>query len=273
MSSVFISCSMCGHLSFGPYKANGPADQRCAICKVGRLNPLPMHSDIPTSRRSPPAHRIPKATHKIAEINCDMTGSIYVYLQYAEHVSTWVNGGAGVPLRLASDFKADELQGNMTPDESLIHESNVDLNAVRAIGIDVGSGMSQISFSNNTGPNGPIEDFWIHSSRYEYQDGRVQCFSRTNSRAIADFFGRSFCVRIDDIPRLKKILDDQVEEESIAGHCQYTEDFQRNPFLKGKNQAFMDEFRIYWPNFVKEKSFELPPGVGIEVPIAEPKAS
>lgn len=271
MTSGYMRCGKCGRLSFLPMNAKNLAGALCPTCKTDRLEPLPAYSPSPAEWPTPAAYVIPKATHKVQEIDQDMSGSIYVYLATAEHVSNWVNGGSSIPIQLANSYKANELKGSKTPDENLIHESDVDLNALRSVGIALEGTIRYSFIGHNSGPNGPIQNVSIQHARYEYEDGRVLCFSRTNSRKIANFLGtRQFCVRIDDIPRLKKLLDEQVGRESIAGHCDYTNDHQRNPFLKGKDQEFFDEFRIYWPNLVEEITFTLPEGIAVEVPIADP---
>lgn len=268
MSGPFETCLQCGHLSYISRSSVGTKDDRCPKCKTVRLKSLDSNF-----RRSGPTYVLPRATHKLAEIDGGLSGSIFVYLATEDHVSNWVNGGGCVPIKLASDFKGQELQGNKTPDETVIHESPVDLNALRAAGIELSGSHKHVWFANNVGPNGPIENFTIDSMKFHEEDGRVMCFSRTNSRKIADFFGREFCVRIDNIPLLKEIMDEAVGAVSVAGKCQYTDDFQRNVFLKANDQAFMDEFRIYWPNVVEEKSFTMPTGVGVEVPILDSAVS
>jgi hypothetical protein len=200
----------------------------------------------------------------VSEIDRDLTGPIYVYLEKADYVDSWVKGGKRIEIKLASFYRAQELKDNRTPDETLIYESNVDTTSLLSAGIDARNSQ-HFSIVGSSGPHGPIPDTFVHSSRHEFEDGRVLCFSRTYSQKIADWFNREFCVRIDNVPKLKEILDSAVGSESIAGKCQYTLDFQRNAFLKGMDQEFMDEFRFYWPKILREANFVLPPGVGVNV--------
>ena len=48
----------------------------------------------------------------------------FLYLTESEWAKTWVVGGE-IPIKLASSYLSDNREGVMTPDENLIHESEV----------------------------------------------------------------------------------------------------------------------------------------------------
>jgi len=105
----------------------------------------------------------------------------------------------------------------------------------------------------------PVPDI-IDGNMYR-EDGLVLCFSNTLSSAICRQLGKTFCVAVDDMASLKRLLDEQVGIESIAGHCEYTDDHQRDHFMKLEADEWMDEFRLFWRTS-ETKSFHLPPSIG-----------
>ena len=54
------------------------------------------------------------------------------------------------------------------------------------------------------------------------------------------------CVRIDDIERLKRDLDGQIGCEGRMESCRYTNDHQRDHFLKSIDDSWQYEYRIFW---------------------------
>lgn len=274
MAGQLRICAKCDQLTYVLVMEKGAPNALCTSCKTDALHAIPGYATrfVSIASSSQPVKGIPKASGELEAIDRDLSGSIYVYLAEEKHVSNWVNGGV-IPIGLASGYKATEFKGNKTPDENGIHESPVDLDALREVGgIVLGGHIEDVTIRGHIGPGGQINSMHIPAARYGTEDGRVMCFSRTNSREIAMKLGdRKFCVRIDDIPRLKAILDECVGSPSEAGKCQYRDDFQRNPFVKRNDQAVLDEFRIYWKNLLEERSFSLPPGIGVEVEIVDSK--
>ncbi len=192
-----------------------------------------------------------------------MSGPKFLYLAEEKHVYTWISGGGPVPIKPASSYLSETRKGTQTPDENLIHDSNVDLLSlapfIKFEGNNVGN-----TFTGCSIDGAPIPDM-INVDIYR-QDGLVLCFSKSNSSEICARLEKKYCVMIEDMRRLKSIIDEQVGMTSIAGHCDYTADHQRNHFLKSTEDEWMDEFRLFWP-ITEERCFQLPPGVAKAVPL------
>ena len=182
----------------------------------------------------------------------------YLYLTHAEWASAWVNGGA-VPLSLASKYKGMDRDGIYTPDENLIHDSNVDLMSLRGL----------VSFGENPyiknlniigcSINGVMIPDVIGANIYT-EDGLIQSFCNVFDVDIAKRFGKAACVRIHDIDKLRKYMDKRLGSRSRFGNCEYTHDHQRNHFLKSVDDSWQQEYRLFWPN--KDAcSVQLPPRV------------
>lgn len=96
---------------------------------------------------------------------------VYLYLEKEEWADAWVNGGE-IPITPASNYQSDERIGTMTPDENLIHESNIDLMSLSPM-IHIGKNTNIKSFNLlNCSVNGqPIPD--IKDAKYYKEDGLI----------------------------------------------------------------------------------------------------
>lgn len=186
-----------------------------------------------------------------------MVMPFYLYLRSSEHVRTWVEGGGPIPLGAASDYKGEKREGTQTPDENLIHESEADISGIVPLFSQMG--IENVSIQNCIVGGERLPD--IRDASYFEEDGRILCFSTQRDADICTRLGKEFCVEIQDMAILKNLIDQQTGINSIAGHCQYSADHQRNHFLKGEDDAWMYEFRLFWPT-TRELTFMLPPGIG-----------
>jgi hypothetical protein len=193
-------------------------------------------------------------------------GAKYIYLPEEWMIKTWTDGGK-LPIALSSSYKADERSAQMTPDENLILDSNMPLQQARELGFDFGENVRFCGIENCMGPYGPIPDIFVGEHRRE--DGLVLCFANSYGTAIARRFNRKFCVRVDNLEALKSSIDMQLGVAGISGDCKYTIDHNRNHFLKYVDDAWQDEFRIFWPLVKKGVEVILPPNCASAVDISE----
>ncbi|MGS5088590.1 hypothetical protein ACVC7V_19085 [Hydrogenophaga sp. A37] len=205
------------------------------------------------------------ANHR--ETCCIRDGGKYVYLQEEWMIKTWTDGGK-LPIKPSSTYKSEERAQQMTPDENLILNSNISLQDASRAGCDFEGNISLVSFERNRYSSGkPVPDIYIRELRHE--NGLVLCFANSFSNAIAARFNRKFCVRIDNIEALKTTIDKQLGAQGISSDCNYTIDHNRSHFLKHIDDAWQDEFRIFWPTLKEERTVEIPPGSASAVVISE----
>lgn len=174
----------------------------------------------------------------------------YLYLGEKQWADAWVNGGR-IPIKPASNYLSNERVGVMTPDENLIHTGEVPLPSLRQYGFDL-SGRN-ITLSNNKvithNPDGSttvtkVPD--LTNGSYYKEDGLILSFCNHLSPDTAHRFGKVICVEIADIRKTKKEIDKQLGITGEMKKCTYTGDHQRNHFLKFQDDAWQDEFRIFW---------------------------
>ena len=53
-------------------------------------------------------------------------------------------------------------------------------------------------------------------------------------------------MQINDIFKLKKCIDEQMNCIGEYQRCKYTQTHQRNHFLKSKDDEWQQEYRIFW---------------------------
>lgn len=180
----------------------------------------------------------------------------YLYLTKTEWAEPWINGGT-VPLYVASKYRSEERSGIFTPDENLIDKSSHPLSALEPF-IDVrGNGPIRINFSGNYDGARPLPQVFIDRT---IEDGLVLCLANRRSRYIAKNLGKETCVVIKDVNYLKSVIDEQIGTKGLMGECNYTKGHQRNHFLKASDDAWQDEFRLFWKN-AKSTNITLPKGI------------
>ncbi len=182
----------------------------------------------------------------------------YLYLTQIEWTSAWVNGGS-IPLSMASKYKRMDRDGIYTPDENLIHESNINLRSLSPF-FSFGDtpSVKDFTFIGNTLNGQPLPD--VRNAKFYTEDGLVQSFCNVFDIEIAARFGKAACVRIHEIDKLRKYLDKRLGRRSRFGDCQYTHDHQRGHFLKSNDDAWQCEYRFFWPS-KQECTVVLPAGV------------
>lgn len=180
----------------------------------------------------------------------------YLYLTRTIWVRSWVQGGP-IPLNLASAYKSAERKGIYTIDENLIHESNYDLNKLSEYGMvcDSVRNLSIGSFEYN----GVVVARNIQGSKYE-DDGLILSLCNVMNRDIARKMGKLACVKINDVNKLKLIIDEQLGVAGIARTCTYTESHIRNHFTKSLLDKWQNEYRIFW-KVDSKKEIMLPKGI------------
>lgn len=100
----------------------------------------------------------------------------------------------------------------------------------------------------------------IRNADFFREDGLVLCLSNTLSSEICHKLSKKVCVAIEDLGTLKAALDEQIGVVSTAANCEYTSNHERNHFLKHEADAWMDEYRLFWP-VRSDVSVTLPRGI------------
>jgi hypothetical protein len=179
----------------------------------------------------------------------------YLYLTKVQWVKAWIKGGK-IPILLASTYLYDKRDGILTPDENLIHESPVDLKSLSpAIHF---SEVKKLSFINSYINGQRVPD--IINANYYIEDGLILSFCNSYSKDIARRLSKKACVKILSMEKLKDQIDKQLGCEGIMKKCEYTNDHQRNHFLKSREDAWQDEFRIFWKT-TTSKWVNVPEGI------------
>ena len=85
----------------------------------------------------------------------------------------------------------------------------------------------------------------INASYYS-EDGLILSFSNELSETIAKKLGKKCCVKITGLKKLKKAIDRKIGVKGIMKDCEYTDDHQRNHFLKSTEDQWQKEYRMFW---------------------------
>ncbi|TYK57290.1 hypothetical protein [Pseudomonas synxantha] len=192
---------------------------------------------------------------------------VYLYLNEIEHAKTWVEGGK-IPINPASVYKRMERDGVFTPDENLIHKSEMDLmNLGPGIRFAPGGDYRGITIVDSNFGNGLVN---IRDACYYPENGLLLSFSTALSKKVMDGFKtKKICVKIHDINKLQKILDLRLGCESESGQCRYTASHERNHFLKSHLDSWQQEYRLFWRCDPVMRWVRLPAGMAkvVKVPI------
>lgn len=181
--------------------------------------------------------------------------NLYLYLNEHWHAHTWVKGGR-IPIKPASTYKSLERKGIFTPDENLIHDSSVDLLSLKPLLRF--ENVRKLTMTNNRKDGALMPD--VHNASIYEEDGLILSFCHKLSDDIARRMKKKSCVKIKDINALKRCIDRAVGVRATAKNCRYTEDHQRNHFLKSKDDSWQSEFRMFW-NLRSEVRVTIPPGL------------
>ncbi|RON43500.1 hypothetical protein BK666_20725 [Pseudomonas frederiksbergensis] len=183
--------------------------------------------------------------------------SLYLYLNEYWHADTWVGGGK-IPINPASTYKSMERAGIFTPDENLIHKSEVDLTTLGPfLSVGPGSVIKDLTFEGCIVDDEPFPD--ITNADYYEDDGLILSFSSRLTGGLARKMKKKSCVKILSMGRLKAHLDEQLGVESLAKFCKYTSTHERNHFLKSDLDEWQAEFRLFWP-ILKKVEVLIPAG-------------
>jgi hypothetical protein len=175
----------------------------------------------------------------------DLVMSLYLYLNEHWHADTWVGGGK-IPINPASVYRSMEREGIFTPDENLIHKSEVDLMGLSPfLNIAPGAEVRGLTMTNCRMNGVRVPD--VKDAQYYFDDGLILSFSSRLTHVLARKMKKKACVRILDMTNLKANLDEQLGATSEAAYCQYTTGHERNHFLKSELDSWQSEFRLFWP--------------------------
>lgn len=191
---------------------------------------------------------------------------LYLYLNEVWHADTWIKGGE-IPIKPASEYKREERGGIYTPDENLIHKSEMDMmNLGGGIYFDPAGSYKNINIINSDFGSGPVN---ITNANYYAENGLILSFSSALSQKVMDRFdGKKVCVKILDVNKLKKVLDKRLGCKSSGGFCEYTSGHERNHFLKSDLDKWQAEYRLFWKCGSELRKVILPSGLSelVDVP-------
>lgn len=177
----------------------------------------------------------------------------FLYLTKLEWVDAWINQGE-IPISLASSYLSDRRDGILTPDENLIHQSEVPIPFYKQHGIGVYN-CKNITITRCTS-NG-IELPSVRNAEYYQSDGGILSMCNTFDLNIAKKLKKLACIKIKDVEAIRKSFGKQLGCKAIMGECRYTKDHQRGHFLKSVEDSWQNEFRIFFPT-IKVKSVRVP---------------
>lgn len=81
----------------------------------------------------------------------------------------------------------------------------------------------------------------------QHKDAVILCLSNSFSQEIMERLQKTACVEIPDWRRLLVTLDDQLGVPGFGRAVEYTGSSDRHHFLKSVEDAWQDEFRLFWP--------------------------
>lgn len=169
---------------------------------------------------------------------------LFIYLNETEHADTWLEGGQ-IPILPASHYRKKERKGIHTPDELLIYNSPIPIESLENYGISIRGAVKDCSFIDCKSNGFRIPD--IHNLSHYEEDALVLCFCKSSREELAERFGgKQACVEIQSIKNLKRYIDRQLGYRGELRECKYTNDHQRNHFLKSEQDAWQEEVRIIW---------------------------
>lgn len=182
----------------------------------------------------------------------------YLYLTEVEWADAWVNGG-DIPIALASSYLSDNREGIYTPDENLIHDSPVDLKGLSPfLHIADGAQVKGLTMTNNTFNGRKIPD--VVNASYFNEDGLILSLCNEFSPDIADRMEKKCCVKIINVEKLRKVIDKQLGCKGRMNDCLYTNNHERNHFLKSIDDSWQKEYRLFWRS-LESKWVKLPAGM------------
>ena len=176
---------------------------------------------------------------------------IFLYLTEPAWTKAWIEGGE-IPISLASSYLSDSREGIMTLDENLVHESAVPIPSLKQHGYHF-ENVKSLTFTGNYSNGIRLPD--LHNVNYYTEDGLILSFCNHFDKSTAGEFGKKACVKILNLEKTRRKIDKQLGCKGVMKACEYTNDHQRNHFLKSKEDEWQDEFRIFWkmqnPKWVK----------------------
>ncbi|MFT6124769.1 MAG: hypothetical protein ACJAW2_000882 [Shewanella sp.] len=167
---------------------------------------------------------------------------IFLYLTEPAWTNAWIEGGE-IPIKLASSYLSDSREGIMTPDENLVHESPVSIPSLKQHGYNF-ENVKGLTFTGNYSNGKRLPDF--HNANYYTEDGLILSFCHHFDKSTAEKFRKKACVKIINLEKTRREIDKQLGCRGVMKACEYTDDHQRNQFLKSKEDEWQDEFRIFW---------------------------
>lgn len=180
----------------------------------------------------------------------------FLYLEYNDYANTWINGGS-IPIKLASSYISNERQGKFTPDENTILTGSTDFRKMPNIGSFKNATFINSFYIDNNG----IQEMNTLNSAYYKENGLILSFCNIFDKEIAVKLNKQACVEITNMKTLKQKIDEQLECEGIMQDCKYTNSHQRNHFLKGKEDGWQNEYRIFWNKSDNDKiEVQIPKG-------------
>ena len=165
----------------------------------------------------------------------------YLYLEKREYAETWVSGGK-IPIKLASCYRKDERSGIYTPDENIISSFPTPTRSWEWLLQKTGNAKD----GGNINTIISMHPFTGEKIEMKWSDGYILSFCTIKCSKVMQKLDKKICVQINDIFKLKKCIDEQMNCIGEYQRCKYTQTHQRNHFLKSKDDEWQQEYRIFW---------------------------
>lgn len=180
----------------------------------------------------------------------------FLYLTKHEWEEPWINGGE-IPLFVASTYRSMDRGGTFTPDENIIDTSTHSFSLLSNLFGLRDNFAGEIILEDCVCADGPIPNMHI---KRKFEDGLVLCLANRRSRFIAKKLQKRSCVVIKDVDLLKNIIDEQIGFKGVMRECRYSKHHERDHFTKSFNDAWQDEFRMFWKD-AENINIRLPRGI------------
>lgn len=187
----------------------------------------------------------------------------YVYLTRPEWAEPWINGGK-IPLNPARNYLSSERNGTKTPDElrqRFVLGDGGD--AVESIESLFGNSCTWITNSRIKSPDGQSK--FVNYAATSIKDSLILCFSLSLSKTIMHRLGKQCVLQVPNMEELRLVISDQLHLPGHYERVRYTKGFDRSHCVKGWEDRWQVEARLYWETDILEPYWVNIPGGAVRI--------